>query len=63
MGMCRFEDENDDGYDKFKGVLAKFVVEIESKQQNEKKTALKADVTRRDGQSSSGIWSNPPVTG
>ena len=40
MGMCRFDDENDDGYEKFKDVLAKFIAEASS----EKKSAMEASL-------------------
>lgn len=56
MGMCRFEDADDDGYEKFKGALTKFLVEIKSEQGNANKTSLDVDGTRRSGQSLSGIW-------
>ena len=49
MGMCRFQDENDDGYEKFKGVLAKFVAGIKSDQQNATKKSLEGEAIRRAG--------------
>lgn len=49
MGMCRFKDENDDGYEKFKGVLAKFVAAIKSDRQNATKTSLENEAIRRAG--------------
>ena len=51
MGMCRFDDENDDGYEKFHGVLANFLAEIKGEQRNVKKATLESDATRRAGQS------------
>ena len=51
MSMCRFQDENDDGYEKFKGVLADFVAGIQSDQRNATKTSLEGQATRRAGQS------------
>ena len=63
MGMCRFEDENDDGYEKFKGVLAKFIAEIKSEPPNLAEVSAKSDATRRTGQSLSAIWSYSPVSG
>ena len=42
MNMCRFNAKDDDGYEKFRGALAKFIEEIRSEQHN-----------RRAGQSSS----------
>ena len=51
MGMCRFQDENDDGYEKFKGVLANFIAEIKSDQQNPTKASLEGEAIRRAGQS------------
>lgn len=56
MGICRFEDENDDGYEKFKGVLADFIAESKREQGN-------ATATRKAGQSLSGIWSCSPGLG
>ena len=49
MGMCRFQDENDDGYEKFKGVLANFIARIKSEQQNATKTSLEGEAIRRAG--------------
>ena len=49
MGMCRFQDENDDGYEKFKGVLANFIAGIESDQQKGTKTSLEGETVRRAG--------------
>ena len=56
MGMCRFEDKNDDGYEKFKGVLANFLKQI-SEQQNAVKASIESDARKRDGQSLLGTWS------
>ena len=63
MGMCRFEDENDEGYEKFKGVLAKFISKIKSEQGNATKPSLEGDATHRAGQSLSGTWSSSPGLG
>ena len=49
MNMCRFNAKDDDGYEKFSGVLAKYIGQIRT----EKNEAGKA---RREGQSSSGLW-------
>ena len=51
MGMCRFKDENDDGYDKFKGTLAGFIVEIKTRRWNATEPSLENDATRKAGQS------------
>ena len=51
MGMCRFEDENDDGYEKFKGVLADYIAEIKGEKQSAVETSSEHDATRRAGQS------------
>ena len=51
MGMCRFADENDDGYEKFKGVLTDYTAEIKGEKQNATKASLTSDATRRAGQS------------
>lgn len=53
MGMCRFENENDDGYEKFIGVLTNLITDIKREQGN-------ARATRKAGQSLSGIWSYSP---
>lgn len=50
MGMCRFKDESDDGYEKFKGVLARYIAEIKSEQRNALRTSLENDATRTAGQ-------------
>lgn len=63
MDMCRFEDENDDGYVKFRGVLARFIAEIGSEHPSLMEASLGTDAARRAGQSSSGTWSDPSVTG
>ncbi len=62
MGMCRFEDENDDGYEKFKGVLAIFVKQI-SEQRNTVKASIERDTRKRDGQSLLGTWSDLAAAG
>ena len=46
IGMCRFEDENDDGYEKFRGVFANFIAEIKKKQQNAMKISPEGDLHR-----------------
>ena len=61
--MCRFEDENDDGYEKFKGVLARFMAGTKREQGNATDSLLEGDATRRAGQSLSGIWSYSPGSG
>ncbi len=48
MGMCRFDDENDDGYEKFKGVLAKFIAEISSEKKSAMEASLCSDAEYRD---------------
>ena len=57
MGMCRFEEVNDDGYEKFKDVLANFIDEVKTEQQNAVHARLEIDSTRRAGQSFYRIWS------
>ena len=57
MGMCQFKDENDDGYDKFKGTLTRFIGEIKSQQQNATRASLEFDAKHKAGQSLPGIWS------
>ena len=49
MGMCRFQDENDDGYEKFKGILANFIAGIKSVQYGATETSLEGDSIRRAG--------------
>ena len=51
MGMCRFKDENDDGYDKFKGTLLRFIVEIKAQQRNATEASLEKDAERKASQS------------
>ena len=51
MGMCRFQDENDDGYEKFKGVLAEYIAEINGQDQSATEASLENDASRRAGQS------------
>ena len=55
MGMCRFEDENDDGYQNFKGVLAGYIAEIVGQKQSAVEVSLENDEARRAGKSSSRI--------
>ena len=51
MGMCRFEDESDDSYEKFNGVLKSFITEIKGAVRNARNVFLESDETRRAGQS------------
>lgn len=51
MKMCRFDDESDDGYEKFHDVLRKFIAEIKSEQEEIKTLSSEIDSTRRAGQS------------
>ena len=49
MGMCRFDDENDDGYEQFIGVLRKFLAEIKSEHWGAMKRSFKDNATRKAG--------------
>lgn len=42
MNMCRFEANDDDGYEKFSGILAKYIGQIKSERDEGEKA-------RRDG--------------
>lgn len=53
MNMCRFNTKADDGYEKFSGILAKYIGQIKTDQQE-------AGKARKDGQSSSGRWFDLP---
>ena len=53
MNMCRFSTKDDDGYEKFSAVLAKYISEIKTKQ-SEAKNA------RNNGQSSPDLWFESP---
>ena len=62
--MCRFNAKDDDGYEKFSGVLAKFFGQIRTENNeadNQKETEKhNADKARREGQSPSGLWFDFP---
>ena len=47
MNMCRFNKKADDGYEKFSGILEKYIEQIKTDKH-------KAEKARKDGQSSSG---------
>lgn len=47
MNMCRFTTKADDGYEKFSGMLTKYIDQIKTDQHE-------AEKARKDGQSSSG---------
>lgn len=49
MNMGRFNAKDDDGYEKFSGVLTKYIDQIKTEK-------TEADKARREGQSSSGLW-------
>ena len=53
MNMCRLNTKDDDGYEKFSGVLEKYIDQIRA-EKNE------ANKVRRESQSETGLWSVYP---